>query len=73
MGGFNMLDIVLIKIGKKAVGIVGITLLYLIPAWYVCVSYGEETGILHHHIPHVPSGNIEGGEVQAQSESKLNA
>jgi hypothetical protein len=66
--GFTMLDIVLINIGKKTVGIAGIILLYLIPLWYVIVSYGEKTGILHH----VPRGNIEGPEVQVQPNSKGN-
>ena len=62
MAGFTILDIVLINIGKKAVGIVGIVLLYLIPAWYFCVSYAEKTGMMHH----VPSGRIEGVELQEQ-------
>lgn len=44
MGGFTVLNIILMNIGRKAHGIAGIVLLGLIPAWYVLVSYAEETG-----------------------------
>jgi hypothetical protein len=47
MGGFTVLNIILMNIGRKAHGIAGIVLLGLIPAWYVLVSYAEETGNLN--------------------------
>jgi hypothetical protein len=46
MGGFTVLNIILMNIGRKAHGIAGIVLLGFIPVWYVLVSYAEETGNL---------------------------
>ena len=47
IGGFILLDLVLISIGQKAIGIVGITLLGIIPVWYFGISVIEaESGSL---------------------------
>lgn len=46
MGGFTILNVILMNIGRKVYGIVGIVLLGLIPAWYILVSYAEGTGQL---------------------------
>ena len=62
IAGFTLLDIVLISIHKKAVGIVGIAMLYLIPAWYFCVSYAETTGLLND----VHGDSMQGVGVQEQ-------
>jgi hypothetical protein len=51
MGGFIILDIVLISIGRKAAGIVGIALVCLIPVWYVVVRHCERTGKVGEPIP----------------------
>ena len=51
MGGFVILDIVLISIGRKAAGIVGIALICLIPVWYILVEHFERTGQLGEPIP----------------------
>lgn len=64
-----MLDIVLINIGRKAVGVIGIALLYLIPVWYFCVSYAENTGMMYH----IPRDSIERGEEQEQTVPKRDA
>jgi len=46
IAGFVILDIILINIGKKGAGIVGLALLPLIPIWYVAVSVAERAGVL---------------------------
>jgi len=46
MSGFVLLDIILINIGHKAAGTVGLALLPMIPIWYFAVSYAERTGRL---------------------------
>jgi hypothetical protein len=51
MGGFVILDIVLISIGRKAAGIVGIALICLIPVWYILVEHFDRTGQLGEPVP----------------------
>jgi len=51
MGGFIILDIVLISIRRKAAGIVGLALVCLIPVWYVLVRHYERSGKLGEPIP----------------------
>ena len=46
IAGFTLLYIVLIVIGKKTVGIIGIVLLYLMPVWRLAIEYAERTGKL---------------------------
>jgi hypothetical protein len=41
LAGFALLNVVLINIGQKAVGIVGNALLCLVPVWFFVVTYVE--------------------------------
>ena len=41
IAGFAILDFVLIAIGKKSVGYIGIALLCIIPAWFCFIAYLE--------------------------------
>ena len=41
IAGFAILDFVLIAIGKKSVGYIGIALLCIIPAWFGFMAYLE--------------------------------
>lgn len=58
IGGFILLDLVLISIGQKAIGIVGITLLGIIPVWYFGISMIE-----------VESGSLRAGGMPQESVS----
>jgi L-asparagine transporter-like permease len=46
VAGFIVLDLVLMEIGQKAVGVTGIVLLCLIAAWIGVVWYAESTEML---------------------------
>jgi len=46
IAGFVLLDIILLNIGDKGAGILGLTLLPIIPIWYSVVTYAEKTGKL---------------------------
>jgi spore maturation protein SpmA len=46
IAGFMCLNVVLMNIGQKAVGVVGTTLLCFIPVWYGTVTWAERRGIL---------------------------
>lgn len=48
MAGFMVLNILLINIEEKQIGYVGITLLGLIPLWYLSLSFLEINGVLDH-------------------------
>ena len=47
MGGFVVLNVILMNIGKRVYGIAGIVLVSLIPIWYILVSFAEKTGDLN--------------------------
>lgn len=70
IAGFVLLNIVLMNVGQRALGIVGITLLGVIPVWYYCITLMENAG----HLEDSPTaeegnGNITGETVD--DETKL--
>ena len=71
IGGFICLNLVLISIGQKAIGITGIILLGLIPIWYFGITWIE------FHSGTIPSSrhqtvNVWASEQVVVTESKLN-
>ena len=71
MSGFVLLDIILINIGHKGAGILGLSILPLVPVWYFAVSYAERTGKLRAEVRINRASPIELGRRQEpESEEK---
>lgn len=49
VGGFVVINIVVINFGQKPIGIVGIvSIVGIVPIWFVGLKYIESTGMLDH-------------------------
>ena len=55
--GFVVLNLVLINIGRKAVGVTGIATVGVVPIWFVCERTAEALGTLAHP-PRHSSGHL---------------
>lgn len=65
MAGFIILDVILINLGDKGAGILGLALLPLIPIYYAALSYAEKTG----RLPRVASDDA--GVVQVRQGDQM--